>query len=84
MMAVDLFQRTGKHEFVFMNSDCISHSPTSPHHLYQNYVIDVLIPGVKDEVNIRHPWYKSIDECIKKTNPKKVKYDPTQIDYREV
>ena len=83
MMAVDLFQRTGKHEFVFMNPDCISHSPTSPNHLYQNYIIDVLIPGVKDELDIKHPWYRNIDDCINKTNPKKVEYDATQIDYRE-
>lgn len=83
MMAVDLFQRTGKHEFVFMNPDLISHSPTSPNHLYQNYIIDVLIPGVKDELDIREPWFDDIDKCIEKTNPKTVEYDPSQIDYRE-
>ncbi len=84
IMAVDLFLRTGKHEFVFMNPNKISHSPTSPNHLYQNYIIDILIPGVKDTLDIKHPWYSSIDECINSTNPKKVKYDATQIDYREV
>lgn len=83
MMAVDLFQRTGKHEFVFMNPDAISHSPTSPNHLYQNYIIDVIVPGVKDELCISHPWYDNIDECIKKTHPKTVEYDASQIDYRE-
>ena len=83
MMAVDLFQRTGKHEFVFMNPDCISHSPSSPNHLYQNYIIDIIIPGIKDEVTIKHPWYSNIDECIAKTKPRKVKYDASQIDYRE-
>ena len=83
MMAVDLFQRTGKHEFIFMNPDAISHSPTSPNHLYQNYIIDVIIPGIKDELCIKHPWYDNIDECIKKTNPKTVEYDASQIDYRE-
>lgn len=83
MMAVDLFQRTGKHEFVFMNPDVISHSPTSPNHLYQNYIIDVIVPGVKDEVCISHPWYENIDECINATNPKTVEYDASQIDYRE-
>lgn len=83
IMAVDLFQRTGKHEFVFMNPDTISHSPTSPHHLYQNYIIDVIIPGIKDTLNICHPWYDDINNCIKCTSPKIVEYDPTQIDYRE-
>ncbi len=82
MMAVDLFQRTGKHEFVFMNPDDISHSPTSPNHLYQNYIIDVLVPGRKDELRISPPWYSDIDECITNTNPKKVEYDASQLDYR--
>ena len=83
MMAVDLFQRTGRHEFVFMNPDTISHSPTSPNHLYQNYIIDILIPNIKDELCITHPWYNNIIECINSTNPKTVEYDSTQIDYRD-
>lgn len=33
IMAVDLFLRTGRHEFAFMNSEKISHSPTSPENL---------------------------------------------------
>ncbi|MCH5267714.1 MAG: hypothetical protein J1E62_05145 [Lachnospiraceae bacterium] len=82
MMAVDLFQRTGKHEFVFMNPNDISHSPTSPNHLYQNYIIDILVPGRKDKLKITPPWYLDIDKCISDTNPKTVKYDPSQLDYR--
>ena len=83
ILAVDLFQRIGKHEFVFVNPDIIAHSPTSPNHLYQNYIIDVLIPGIKDELTINHPWYTDIDVCIKESKPKIVKYDESQIDYRE-
>ena len=83
IMAVDLFQRTHEHEFVFMNPKCISHSPTSPNHLYQNYIIDIIIPGIKDELCISHPWYTNIDDCIECTNPKTVEYDETQIDYRD-
>lgn len=82
ILAVDLFLRTGKHEFVFMNPDKISHSPSNPNHIYQNYIIDILVPGVKDELNITKPWYRTIDEIIRDTNPKKVEYDETQIDYR--
>ena len=62
IMAVDLFQRTGKHEFVFMNPEEISHSPSSPNHIYQNYIIDILIPGIKDELVIKRPWFSNIDE----------------------
>ena len=82
IMAVDLFQRTGKHEFVFMNPKDISHSPSSPNHLYQNYIIDIIIPGVKDDLIISPPWYWSINECISSTNPTKVEYDESQLDYR--
>ncbi len=83
ILAVDLFQRLGQHIFVFVNPDVISHSPTSPNHLYQNYIIDIIVPGIKDELVISHPWYTNIEECIKQTNPKKVEYDESQIDYRE-
>lgn len=83
IMAVDLFQRTGKHQFVFMNPNEISHSPSSPNHLYQNYIIDIIIPEIKDELCITPPWYKDINECIEKTSPKTVEYDASQIDYRE-
>ncbi len=82
IMAVDLFQRTGKHEFVFMNPNEISHSPSSPNHIYQNYIIDILISGVKDELIIKRPWFSNINDCIKITNPKTVEYDSSQIDYR--
>lgn len=83
ILAVDLFLRTGKHQFVFMNPDKISHSPSSPNHLYQNYIIDIIIPGVKDELDINYPWFLAIDSCISESKPKKVKYDESQIDFRE-
>ena len=82
ILAVDLFFRTGKHEFVFMNPEKISHSPSSPEHLYQNYTIDVLIPGLKDAPIIKHPWYRDIDELISKTIPSARELDETQLDNR--
>ena len=82
IMCVDLFQRIGEHKFVFMNPNTISHSPTSPEHLYQNYHIDYIIPGVKDKLKINHPWYENIEDCIKKTNPIPRKIDLSQIDKR--
>ena len=82
IMAVDLYLRTGKHEFVFMNPDKIAHSPSSPNHLYQNYIIDIIIPGIKDELVIQHPWYIDINECISKTSPRTVEYDDSQLDHR--
>jgi len=83
ILAVDLFQRYGEHKIVFADANQLSHSPTSPKHLYQNYLIDILIPGLKDELKINKPWYSSIDELLKNSNPRRVKFDETQIDYRD-
>ena len=83
ILAVDLFQRIGEHKFVFVNPDTISHSPQYPNHLYQNYIIDIIIPGLKDNLSIRKPWYESIKDCIEKTSPRTVTYDDSQLDHRE-
>jgi hypothetical protein len=83
IMAVDLFLRTGKHEFAFMNSEKISHSPTSPEHLYQNYTIDILVKGKKTEVIFTPPWYSDIEQLIKETKPAPRKIDESQLDRRE-
>lgn len=83
IMAVDLYLRTGKHEFVFMNPREISHSPSSPNHLYQNYIIDIIIPGKKDDLKIKRPWYSDIEECIRLTHPVTVEYDESQLDFRQ-
>ena len=65
-----------------MNPLTISYSPTSPEHLYQNYHIDYIIPGVKDSLRLSHPWYEDIEECIKLTNPIPRKIDKSQLDER--
>ncbi len=83
ILAVDLYQRLGKHKFVFVNPDTISHSPDHPGHLYQNYIIDIIVPGRKDNLTIRYPWFEDIKECIKKTSPRTVEYDESQLDHRE-
>ncbi len=82
IMSVNLFLRTRKHEFVFMNSEEISHSPTSPEHLYQNYTIDILVKDKKEKPIIQPPWYDDMDTCIRKTKPQYRKIDKTQIDNR--
>lgn len=82
IMSVDLFLRTGVHEFVFMNSEKISHSPSSPEHLYQNYTIDILVKGLKVKPVIQSPWYDDFTECIKETSPEYREIDKSQIDYR--
>ena len=58
-----------------MNSTEISHLPTSPEHLYQNYVIDILVKDKKEALIINRPWYRDIADCIK---------TKSQLDNREV
>jgi len=82
IMCVDLFLRTRKHEFVFMNSEEISHSPTSPEHLYQNYTIDILVKDLKPIPVIQRPWYRNIEDCIKITKPSFRSMDESQVDNR--
>ena len=83
VMAVDLFLRTKTHHFVFMNPLCMNHSPGSPEHLYQNYIVDILVPGVKDTPIIAPPWYQKIDEALR-TDPVRHEIDESQIDDRKI
>ena len=82
IMAVDLFMKTGEHKFVFMNPLEINHSPTSPDHLYQNYVIDIIVPGEKDEITLNPPWYEDIRACINETKPRGREMDKSQLNNR--
>jgi len=82
VMAVDLFLKTGNHRFVFMNPLCMNHSPESPEHLYQNYIIDILVPGIQDDPTIVLPWYNDIDEVLE-THPSERDLDYSQIDDRD-
>jgi hypothetical protein len=83
ILCLDLFLRTGKHEFVFANSQNLNHQAKAPNHLQQNYTIDILTE--KDNFQ-RHkllkPWYDDLDYCINETKPKPRKMDPSQLDYR--
>lgn len=83
ILSVDLFLKTGKHEFVFVNSKDLNHQAKSPNHLQQNYTIDILT--AKDDFQ-RHklckPWYDDIEECIKQTKPTPRKLNKSQLDLR--
>lgn len=83
ILCVDLFLKTGKHEFVFANSEQLNHQGKSPNHLQQNYTIDILT--AKDNFQ-RHPllkpWYDDLEKCVEETKPKHRKLDASQLDGR--
>lgn len=84
ILCVDLFLKTGKHEFVFVNSAQLNHQAKSPNHLQQNYTIDILT--AKDNYS-RHkllePWYDDLEKCITDTKPNYRKLDKSQLDSRQ-
>jgi len=83
ILSVDLFLKTGKHEFVFANANDLNPQGKSPNHLQQNYTIDILTS--KDNYtrhNLLEPWYETIEECIEATKPKPRKLDKSQLDER--
>lgn len=83
ILCVDLFLKTGKHEFAFVNSAELNHQGGSPNHLQQNYNIDILT--AKDNFkrhNLLKPWYEDLNLCIEETKPKYRKLDESQLDGR--
>jgi hypothetical protein len=83
ILAIDLFLRTGIHEFVFANSLELNHQQNSPNHLQQNYTIDILLECENfAQHSLLSPWYNNLEECIGKTSPELRKIDDTQLDYR--
>ena len=83
ILSVDLFLKTGKHEFVFANANDLNPQGKSPNHLQQNYTIDILTS--KDNYtrhNLLEPWYETIEACIEATKPQPRKLDKSQLDER--
>jgi hypothetical protein len=83
ILCVDLFLKTGKHEFVFVNSTDLNHQGKSPNHLQQNYTIDILTAkdGFKRHKLLK-PWYDDLTLCIEQTKPQFRKLDKSQLDER--
>ena len=49
-------QRRHPHEFIFANSKELETSRNHPTHLQQNYFLDILITGKKDNFTLSEPW----------------------------
>lgn len=82
IIALDLFLKTGKHEFIFASSGDLASPSRYPDHLKQNYIIDILVPTVNEVPNIRRPWaidFTSIFDSL--SNP--VNEKDMQIDTRK-
>ena len=83
ILCLDLFLRTGKHEFVFVNSQNLNHQAKAPNHLQQNYTIDILVESEGFKLHeLLKPWYRDLNKCIEETKPKARKLDESQLDKR--
>lgn len=80
VVALDLFLRTGRHEWAFAATDDLPGSPSHPDHLQQNYIVDIVVPGADEEPVIVHPWSRDFDTVFDRlTNP----IDPSQMQVDE-
>lgn len=84
ILCLDLFLRTGKHEFIFVNSQNLNSQAKSPNHLQQNYTVDILL-AIDDYKRhpLLKPWYDDLDRCISETKPIPRPMDETQLDNRK-
>lgn len=56
VVALDLFLRTGRHEFIYASSQALEAADKDPDHLKQNYIIDIVVPTVDSEPTLTTPW----------------------------
>lgn len=81
VVALDLFLRTGKHEFIFASSAGLASPESHPDHLKQNYIVDILVPTVSETPNFRRPWTKDFDQIFD-TLDNPVREEDMQVDTR--
>lgn len=82
LLAVDMYTKTGVHEFVFAVSDELSRSKKDPNHLLQNYFITLVMPTTMRPIEpFAVPWSRSVEDLFARLkNP--VEVQDMQIDER--
>jgi hypothetical protein len=82
IVALDLYLRTGRHEFIYAPSGELPSPAGHPDHLKQNYLIDIVVPGVDTEPTLPRPWTRDFASVFKKLkNP--VSPNEMQVDQRK-
>lgn len=81
IVSVDPFLRLGRHDFLFAASGELEASPKNASHLKQNYLIDLLVPGVDQHPDPASPWHLDLRVVFNGlTNPVSIK--DMQVDER--
>jgi hypothetical protein len=83
LLAVDMYSKTGKHEFVFAVSDKLARSKKDNNHLLQNYFITLVLPSnLRPVMPLATPWSTDLGGLFSQLKDP-VKVDEMQIDERE-
>lgn len=83
LLAVDMYTKTGKHDFVFAVSDELARSKKDQNHLLQNYFITLVMPSSLQPLTpLASPWTFELDSLFSKLkNP--IKMSEMQVDQRK-
>src|SRR5207249_3343858 len=65
VVALDLYLRTGTHEFVFASSRALAPAESHPEHLKQNYLLDIVVPGADNAPTIPKSWTRDFTEVFR-------------------
>jgi len=83
LLAVDMYTKTGKHDFVFAVSDELSRSKKDQNHLLQNYFITLVMPStLAPLVPLATPWTTDLSSLFPRLT-KPVKVHEMQVDQRK-
>jgi len=65
LLAVDMFSKTGRHEFVYAVSDSLSRSKKDNNHLLQNYFITLVLPStLRPVLPLAKPWSDDVAALV--------------------
>jgi hypothetical protein len=83
LLAVDMYTKTGKHDFVFAVSDELARSKKDNNHLLQNYFITLVMPSTLLPLEpLAIPWSTNLDSLFSRLkNP--ININDMQIDQRK-
>ncbi len=83
LLAVDMYTKTGKHDFVFAVSDKLARSQKDHNHLLQNYFITLVMPtSLQPLTPLASPWTFDLSSVFSELrNP--IKMSEMQVDQRK-
>lgn len=83
LLAVDMYTKTGKHDFVFAVSDELARSKKDNNHLLQNYFITLVMPSTLSPlIPFASPWTSDLSSLFSRLK-KPINVNEMQVDQRK-